>query len=353
MKQCEEDFRSLKSHTYYKIFHSYDNVDTSNCICEQLKSVLSSNKDINPFCCKLSKNVAHVYRASRDSSGSNELCTYLNYWLYDALIKNDFLDNTENLCKSKVIKELSGLWNNFYNNNKCELEQYDMNVTDFNRLKVLYDYSQNYLGIRVNLDDYETKECKNLYCSYINKVNDVYNDVSGSCSPTNVKPYCSLFQKISNSMNPNSLFSEFNCSISDVDESLAEEKHIFRKELTSPVFSNRRGSMQLSGTEDALRDPYKDLTMEPSESHHENPPGSNPQKIGLSLLGMSLPTLILIYKFTPGGNLIRKLIRNKSGSTFNSDDISSGNWLPLGPEYQNDVLQNKRFEILYQAMKKN
>ncbi|KMZ91081.1 hypothetical protein PVMG_04853 [Plasmodium vivax Mauritania I] len=229
----EEDFRLLRSHLYYKFFHSYENVGTSNSICEQLTSVLSSNQDFNSFCCKLSKNVVLVGEVLIDPTKNKELCTYLNYWLYDALIKKNFLDKTDKIYESKVIKELSGLWNSFYNNNKCKLEQYDMNVTDFNNMKVLSDYSQNYYGITEHLKDPDTQKCKKLYCSYINKIKDTYND------------------------------------------------------------------------------------------------------------------------FTPGGNLIRKLIRKKSGSTFNSDDINSGNWLPLSPESQNDVLQNKRFEILYQAMKKN
>ncbi|SCA60167.1 VIR protein [Plasmodium vivax] len=352
MNQCENDFKSLKSHIFYKIFHSYKDVDTSNCLCEQLKSVLSSNKDIKSFCCKLSKNVAHVYKALIDSSDNNELCTYFNNWLYDALIKNEFLDNKNHLYKSEVIKELSRLWGDFSFENKCELKQYNMNVTDFNYMKVLSDYSQNYLGIKVNLIDPETQECKKLYCSYINKVNDVYNAVSDFCSRQNDKAYCTFFQSISKSMKPSDLFSEFKCSTKDVDEKLAEEEHIFKTELTSPVVANDRRSVQLPESVATFQGSSRDLSMQGSESHQETP-RSNPQKIGLSLLGMSLPTLILIYKFTPGGNLIRKLIRNKSGSTFNSDDISSGNWLPLGPEYQNDVLQNKRFEILYQAMKKN
>ncbi|KMZ83533.1 hypothetical protein PVBG_00613 [Plasmodium vivax Brazil I] len=175
MSECEEGFRSLRSHLYYKFFHSYKNVDTSNRICEQLTSVLGSNQDFNSFCCKLSKNVVNVSGVLIDSSKKEEHCTYLNYWLYDALIKNNFLDNRDNLCKSKVIKELSRLWNNFYYNNKCELEQYDMSVTDFNNMKVLSDYSQNYPGIIMDFKDYETQKCKKLYCSYINKVNDVYN----------------------------------------------------------------------------------------------------------------------------------------------------------------------------------
>ncbi|KMZ76577.1 hypothetical protein PVIIG_06301 [Plasmodium vivax India VII] len=245
MSDCEEDFRSLKSHTYYKIFHSYKDKDTCNRICEKLKNVFSSYQDFNSFCCKLSKNVVNVSGVLIDPTKNNELCTHLNYWLYDALIKKNFLDKTDKIYESKVIKELSGLWNSFYNNNKCKLEQYDMNVTDFNNMKVLSDYSQNYYGITEHLKDPDTQKCKKLYCSYINKIKDTYNDVSGSCSSPDDKPYCSLFQSISSTMNPSDLFSKFQCSNDDVDKTLAEEEYIFRTELIRPAVTNGRRSEQL------------------------------------------------------------------------------------------------------------
>ncbi|CAI7722577.1 PIR protein [Plasmodium vivax] len=359
MEGCDDELRtSLFTYTQYNIFNNSVKDNDQNGECENLSKQLPMYKNFKNFCHKLSRNIKYVCTIMREPSREGEIspegealkkkvyCDNLNYWLYDILIKSKLPNSEENILKSNVIDVIRKLWNTASCNQTCELEQYDMNTEDFVYMKELYDYFKSYKSIEDYSSNHEAFGCRSEYCSYIKKVEEIYKKVEQICSSPSNKPYCTIYELIPKNKEPSVFFRKIGCTQKEVNKSLVDDAKIFGTEFQSLVYDlgdSSSVSTMASGQE---------LPDGQPQNASEQSPSNNSAKVGLSLFGMSSIPLFLIYKFTPGGNFIRKLIRKNSGSMSISDNMRSENWLGLIPEYQNDGLQNKRFEVLYQAMKK-
>ncbi|CAG9485459.1 unnamed protein product [Plasmodium vivax] len=353
MANCDNELRtSLFTYSQYNILNKVVQANDQNQECENFSKEFPEYGNFKNFCHKLSRNIKNVCifmnvpLREREVSQKKVYCDNLNYWLYYILIKSKLINNEKNISKSEIFNVLRKLWDSTNCNQTCELALHDMDTNDFVYMKELYDYSKNYENMEYYTIQPYALDCKSQYCSYIKKVEEIYKKVEPMCSPPSDKPYCTIYDDIPTDKNPSVFFSKIGCTEKDVNKSLVDDAKIFGTEFQSIAYDNGDSSSvstMASGQE---------LPDGQPQNASEQSPSNNSAKVGLSLFGMSSIPLFLIYKFTPGGNFIRKLIRKNSGSMSISDNMRSENWLGLIPEYQNDGLQNKRFEVLYQAMKK-
>ncbi|CAG9485732.1 unnamed protein product [Plasmodium vivax] len=286
--------QNLRRYFQYEFFNMHDNLDVNNPVCEELSNQGNMPKNFKNFCYILSKNIKKVCIYMNTSPKNSDYCEPLNYWVYDTLIKNKLIKDEEDISKSAIINNLTKLWNFTNCNQKCEFKKYEMSEDDFKYMKELYDYSIHYLTIDGYKDNIGVIGCKKHYCSYIKKVDKIYSTVKDLCSSSSGKPYCSLFNEIREDNIPRHYLEKYECTETDIDESLVKDEKIFSAPLLPPP------------EEESITHTVLETSFSPGEpfrndSYQDAPEGSSsnsPVKVGLSLTGISFFPLLLIYKVT-------------------------------------------------------
>ncbi|KMZ91094.1 hypothetical protein PVMG_04866 [Plasmodium vivax Mauritania I] len=293
MGTCYDEFRDASvPYTKYELFNKPVEVENEKLICEELSSKLSRPKTFKKFCYMLSKNITEVCDIFVQPGKTNVNCEFLNYWLYDALIKIKFLKDEENISQSSIMDKISKLWDASNCITNCGLKKYSISANDFKNLKELYDYSKHILAIENNQKLHEDVQCRKQYCSYIKKVDNVYNLVKSACNPQNDKPYCQILRTIPESKIPSVFLEGYQCRDDEINEEYIKDEKIFSAPLlpdpqeTSITHSDSKISH--SSTENSPEDSYKDKPEDASSN--------SSVKVGLSSFGMSLIPLFLIYK---------------------------------------------------------
>ncbi|CAG9485779.1 unnamed protein product [Plasmodium vivax] len=349
MADCYDEFQSaLKSYVKYEFFNKPVEEDFEKFKCDELSVKLPMIKGFKKFCYMLSKNIKSVCKSLEYHEGSPETCEFLNYWLYDALIKINFLKDEENISKSSIIEKITELWNSSSCNKKCDLFKYNMNATDFMHMKVLYDYSNHISAIEYNKNTHEDEQCRKQYCSYIKKVDDVYKLVESACNPKKDKAYCQILSTIPETKNPSVFLKGYNCKTEEMNEDYIKYEKIFTKPLLPSAFEDPDYPSDEQQTGDTFPKQFSDQRQNSTDGSSSN----SPVKVGLSLTGISFFPLLLIYKFTPAGNFLRRIINQKIGTNYNTGEIPSGDWISITRAHQNDIQANREFNVLYHNMEK-
>ncbi|KMZ95983.1 hypothetical protein PVNG_02832 [Plasmodium vivax North Korean] len=295
----DEELRtSLILYPRYEFFNKNVEVEDQNVECEKLSTELPMYRNLKNLCYKLSRNINVLCRPLSESLEKNVYCNNLNYWLYDILIKSKLTNNEVNILKSEIINVLRKLWDTTNCKQICKLKEYNMNTEEFGYMKELYDYSKHYEIIEDYTRNRVAVGCKKQYCSYINKVDQIYKKVDQICPSEKDKPYCTIYNNIPKDKKPSEFFSQYECTQNDVDESLVDYAKIFGKEFQILEYDHDYRfpvSTMASGQE--LPDaPTEQLSDVQSQSASEKSPSNKSVKVGLSLFGMSSIPLFLIYK---------------------------------------------------------
>ncbi|CAG9475303.1 unnamed protein product [Plasmodium vivax] len=344
MSECDKELRqNLISYVQYEFFNRQDNLDGNNQICENMSAQGNMPQNFKKFCYILSKNIKEVCKTMNNLSQNSGYCEPLNYWVYDTLIKNELIKNEEDISKSEIINELPKLWDLSNFKQMCEFKKYKMSTTDFRYMNELYDYSKHYSAIEYNQNNPKDEQCRNQYCSYMKKVEKIYDIVKPVCDAKDDNLYCDILRTIPENKIPSALLKSYECKIHEINEDYIKDEKIFTKPLLPPPQDESINSLVLE-TSTSAKGSYKDKPEDAS---------SNPSvKVGLSTFGMSLVPLFLIYKFTPGGNFLRRIINKKIGTNYNTGEIPSGDWFSISREHQNDIQTNREFNVLYQNIEK-
>ncbi|VUZ99352.1 PIR protein [Plasmodium vivax] len=349
MEECNSDFRNaLKSYAIYNVFNKPVEVDGENRKCEELSTKLHTNKNFKKFCYMLSKNVTKVCEFLELPNSTSENCEFLNYWLYDALIKINFLNDENIKSQSSLMDKISELWDASNYNKKCDLIKYNINTTDFMHMKALYDYSKHISAIEDNHNNHKDEQCRKQYCSYMKKVKKVYGIVNPLCTPQNNKPYCEILRKIPQNKIPSVFLQNYECTDDEMNDDFIKYEKIFTNPLLASAFEDSDNPSVQQEAGDTFHQPISGQGQNSPEGSSSN----SPVKVGLSLTGISFFPLLLIYKFTPAGNLLRRVINKKIGTNYNTGEIPSGDWFSISRAHQNDIQANREFNVLYQNMEK-
>ncbi|SBS91138.1 PIR Superfamily Protein [Plasmodium ovale curtisi] len=223
MEECVDILKKLNSYLQYSWFDNAA-LDRESDYCVNEKEVLYSDTKFKAFCYRFTSNYTNLI-AKWIKNYNDENCEYFNYWTYDRIIKN--LDAHENdISQSKFMGIIRTLWEYYYDNlPKCNFKEYKMSISEFNNMKDLYDYFQNYDTLKRNINS-EDNNYKKCYCSYIKEIMDVYSTLENKCRNPNGQIYCTVFNQITKENKPGTLFNDLGCNIEEVDASLVQKTQL-------------------------------------------------------------------------------------------------------------------------------
>ncbi|SBT58183.1 PIR Superfamily Protein [Plasmodium ovale wallikeri] len=325
MGNCEDELKSLESFLEYSRFDASEAYDKKSSYCDSELTELYKSKHFHTFCHKFTRNFSNLVGKWNKHKYNNDSCEYLNYWTYNQLINNNFNVDENDLSKSQVIKDIKTLWNiysDFYPS--CKLKNYKMNTSHFKYMKELHDYSQNYLSIKEKRC-LSNKSCKTCYCTYINGVVSVYSAVQEECQLSEDRELCTFFRTMEQEKNPTNLLQEMKCNEEGVDDFLP---------ISQRLPGGPHGGTYMDGEGD-------------EESSLEGSPSRAGLNAGLSILGISLISFFLMYKFTPFQSWLHTVIRRLNRNKYFADNEETDEMLPYSLETENADLQNTKLNISY------
>ncbi|SBT56110.1 PIR Superfamily Protein [Plasmodium ovale wallikeri] len=262
--------------------------------CSEIKEELHYYKDIDELCNKLCANFQKVLVTLFSDPNNTEECKNLNYWLYNE-VHNMYSDKiTGDISTSLVIRKFDAVWKNYDQNNQCKFDIYNIKRDDFEKLKVVYDFYQDYQTIQHRITAQEKKCSSNLF-KYIENSKEQYNHFDTTCSKSKEGDnlhICKEFEYIKN----------VDRSIDISKVSCTESKEL-QKRIEQHDGSSREGGMESSHM-------YQDSQVQHGASTH-----SISSQIAMAIIfpffGIIL-ILFILHKFTPFGSLLRGyLLKNK------------------------------------------
>ncbi|SBT73760.1 PIR protein [Plasmodium ovale] len=332
MDQCKDVLFSLNSYIEYDKFYK-NPLQRENDICDRLDIELYTYSNFKNFCYKIATNLIDVSISINRSHENKVKCEYMNYWLYDEFIRNNLYDKEceNNISSSKVITKIPELWNvnNIFQN--CDFHDYNVSISDFRQIKYLYDYSKNFYTINEKRT-LPTIECKTQYCSYIKKIEKIYDNIEPTCSNQEDAKICTIFNEIKNdNKNPKELIKNLNCTESYIDNTLVEDEIISYSSYST--LSQRPNDFDLD------------------ESLSETTPSHTGLKVGFSIFGILLICSFLLHKFTPIGNILLSLIRSKIRIRCGKNGREIPNFSQYISESEDDKSHKNTLHVLYHNIK--
>ncbi|SBT74278.1 Plasmodium vivax Vir protein, putative [Plasmodium ovale] len=324
----DDELKSLESFLEYSRFDMPESHNDKSSYCDSDLTELYNNDYFYSFCYKFTRNFSNLVGKWNVSTYNNKNCEYLNYWTYDKLINNNFNVDKNNLSKSKIIGDVTTLWNvysDFYRN--CQLKKINMSAGHFQYMKQLHDYAQNYLSIKEKRC-FGKKSCKACYCTYINDVINVYTAVQEECQSPEGKELCTFFHAIEQEKNPKILLQEMKCNEESVDEFL-------------PVGHQFSMGHDDGGTMDREDDLGNSLEGSPSRAA---------LNAGLSILGISVISFFLMYKFTPFQSWLNTVTRRLNRNKYFVVKEENNEILSYSSETEDANLQNNELNLSYNPL---
>ncbi|SBS94424.1 PIR Superfamily Protein [Plasmodium ovale curtisi] len=250
MEKCASLYTHLNSHREYShLDNPKEIIDSDHC--KEENGEIYKDHLFKNLCYKFATNFTYLI-INWGRHENNDKCKYLNLWVYDKLIHN-FNINQEDISQSDIIKDINKLWNNYSELfPACSFKNYKISVSEFNNMKYLYDYSQNYDTLKHRSDTTDI-DCKKYYCSYIKKNIEVYTTVKDECSSHKDTELCKIFKLIKDDKKPDALFTEFACSSEHVDNNLIEAEKSSNKGLEGSLIFQERYLSTSSSTDLAVK----------------------------------------------------------------------------------------------------
>ncbi|KMZ76776.1 hypothetical protein PVIIG_05888 [Plasmodium vivax India VII] len=155
---------------------------------------LNMNPKLKHISQKLVKALCFIYNRKKyhQDNFNNELCSYLYYWIGDKLYAN--LSTTRDFSKNiNMMYEELNKYNQYI---ICNPLSTSVDKKTFDRNNILYDFSKDYLNIKIDTAHGETT-CDTDYKEYILKYISTYNDAYSNCKGNNQEEYdCDHFNRL-------------------------------------------------------------------------------------------------------------------------------------------------------------
>ncbi|SBT83877.1 PIR protein, partial [Plasmodium ovale] len=184
------DLESLPSNLFYHRLNrgwgNCENLDIWSSIKSDLVDIHGIQNDLE----YIMKSLCYVTKLKDGDTYYSESCYYLYYWLGNILFQK-LHDQT---LFSDVIGIIYSRLPSSNLNNKCNFNYSNITRNDFNKRKMVYDYSQNFPTIKSALSDYN-QSCYKEYHNYINDTVAMYNELNKHCNGKD-EDYCNEFKKI-------------------------------------------------------------------------------------------------------------------------------------------------------------
>ncbi|GAW84474.1 variable surface protein, partial [Plasmodium gonderi] len=190
----DKELAQLPTKKMYDIFDKA--ASTSNCssIDTNVKNLEKSNPGIEKVSDRIHKALCYVYNENEANKFDEPKCDYLYFWLGDVVHSN--------LSNSMFFNTVMDTIKHFLQNSKGQsicnysnYNNYNINENDFMDIKILFDYTKDYVHIKNDLDKYD-KYCNREYKDLLGKYTTVYNKIKDVCEKyRNKYSYCNDFNE--------------------------------------------------------------------------------------------------------------------------------------------------------------
>ncbi|KNA01533.1 hypothetical protein PVNG_05554 [Plasmodium vivax North Korean] len=196
--------------------YNYGKLDSGRDTCEydifykEAKHILDSNEGLKNDSDKILRALCYVYKNRLSGVLQSEICNFLYYWLGNILIdkmthKTVFFD--------VIIKLFNTLKNNI-SEKLCNLPHPYMYVNNFEKIKLFFDYSEDYNTYKHQLTG-KNNSCNENYKTYLDKYVNSYKEVKVECAENkNPNSYCNEFHYYFKDKNDD-LLSKWTCELQE------------------------------------------------------------------------------------------------------------------------------------------
>ncbi|SBT83667.1 PIR protein [Plasmodium ovale] len=313
MEGTDDDVSFLPSVIYYyrleNMYHFYGD-DTK---CDELQTKLQDFKAIKEFCMKLTGILKRYDELNITPLINNDKCTMVKLWIYDHLYNEFSSSGSYKKIPADIISKLLGSWKDLDKGSKCSFNP-NLNVeSDFNKMKLLYDYGLDYNIIKFKIED-STFQCSKNFVEKFNKYKENYETLKRECVNTIPTAHCTLLQNIHKLPNMGNLSVVKLCKTKDTLSRTREDGDRHSADHGTLTF----GQVGLGGTVHPLPGPDGESYSQETSSNHSSP-------IFITtifpLLG-SLLIIFFVYKFTPFRSwLTSRLMKNKMSKLNTNEDM--------------------------------
>ncbi|SBT84838.1 PIR protein [Plasmodium ovale] len=309
----EED-DSLKETKLYKLYQKFDNVCDHSIGSPELCSSDESHKSLDISIQELYKKLISNLKRILHNNGQiydditldkNELYSYLKYWFYDHIIKEDITD--------QQINKILTVWNKEKKQNfaECKCEFNIKSSSLIKQIKRIYDYSLFYEKYK---DESSTNEKINSskYCKYLEEVNIYYTMLDGVCTGKTNLAHCKEFNDYIKKYINIDNSSRISCPEVESLEDRSPGAPSPVGELHSDEAEKRalsRSTGEIEGVPEGLENMGEEVDKSVISAI-----------VSFSLVGAFL-TLFFFYKFTPILSYLRSGIQRKKGMRRNVNTI--------------------------------
>ncbi|ANQ06214.1 Variable surface protein Vir7-like protein [Plasmodium coatneyi] len=158
----------------------------------------------------------HIHETEKGEESNDDLCYAFYYWLGGEVSKNLNTPGSFQTVMGEIYNELRKL----NRRSKCTRICPDIDQNEFDKRKIIYDYSEDYLLILTYSPTGNERCCKE-YSDYLKKVVETYQDVYTSCgsnaSSTCCKKFEAVFGKYGNGKPSDLTCNEVSCPGDDFD----------------------------------------------------------------------------------------------------------------------------------------
>ncbi|SCA59702.1 Plasmodium vivax Vir protein, putative [Plasmodium vivax] len=304
---------------------NYKNFDEEKGTCEdfsfssQARQKLNSYNGLQSVTDKILKAVCYVYNKSKSPDFDVDTCKFLYFWLGTTLLSN--LNKTD--FYSGVIIELYQLLNENNNRRVCNIPHISIQEKDFQKIKLIFDYSQDYYNYNLDLASYNPP-CNAEYNKYLTTYVYNYKHLYKECIEQNQRhSYCTEFLKYYNAEKHDHLYS-WKCNLTETlpeaDPSRGEAENEEQKAQLDVSYGTRVVQEPLEDTDVTVQahqqipGPLPPNPIIPENSTDSSTSDGTSSTItsksitgAVSVAGALVPSYLL-YNYTPAGNLINKLL---------------------------------------------
>ncbi|KMZ92313.1 hypothetical protein PVMG_03668 [Plasmodium vivax Mauritania I] len=182
----ENASKNLKHDKLYEDFFEYKKPSEFNNYCDVFGSQgQKKNENAKQICPKLIYFLEKIANMQNKVEGDKR-CKYLRYWLYDEIGKIH-TGGSISMDKLSYIADLIEVGNKVNKEklkNRCSLPLHDKNVKldEWKNRKLSYIYLKKYDDIKKDINPTNKDKC-NMYTTYLNNMNSLYNTYKKECKP--------------------------------------------------------------------------------------------------------------------------------------------------------------------------
>ncbi|SCA82155.1 Plasmodium vivax Vir protein, putative [Plasmodium vivax] len=305
----------LNSEYFYNKLNDVENFSEYNEYCESLAHNPRGNA-IKNICIKL-LNYLKTNKISNKPNDQYNVCTLLNYWVYDRLNLVLYSYNSDNSNYiNRKFGEIVGIWNSFLieklkkpDDETCVPDSRIVVYNDWKKRQQLYEYYVDYYPIKQSLEPYP-QLCKEFY-QYVESKIPLYTHFKEHCPDTDTKK-CPEFYKQCEPYNPENVLHTLSC-----------QNQILQERASDKSRGQQIGNGH-SVSETEPRGTSVDMVSVGS-SQKSSGKSHTADNVGNILLGVVATTMTsgALYRFTPLGGMIRNGLgwNNNNMRNFNGGDI--------------------------------